>query len=81
MTGREKWRRVIVLVAATVAVSLVLFPPWAWESVKDGVRITGSDGHDWVWSGGGLVDYGRLGLELGAVAVVAGALLFAITKK
>jgi len=88
MTNREKWRRAIVLIAAAMVVLLVLHPPWAFETVhkpwESGtpITITHSAGHGWLWdSRGDHVDYGFLAIELGAVAVAAGALLFALREK
>jgi hypothetical protein len=84
MTEREKWRREILVAGAVLVVFLLLYPPWAWEVTSEGARITRGLGHHWVWekdNKGNIFDYGRLGVEIGAVAALTGALFFALKEK
>jgi len=81
MTNREKWRRAIVLIAAAMVVLLMACPPLVRYANIGGSPQAFPQGHDWVWSTGGEIEFGRLLLEIGAVAVAAGALLFVFREK
>jgi hypothetical protein len=83
MTEREMWRRGILVAGALLVVFLLLYPPWVWEIADEGVRVTRGMGHQWVWEKqeGEIFDYGRLGVEIGAIAALTGALLFALKEK
>jgi hypothetical protein len=88
LVGSMLMRKVVICVAGLMIVGMLIVPPWMGTLDRPTLRRSEPYGYCPLWQApphreywSEQVDYGRLGLQVGAVVVVAGVLLVVLPRK